>query len=141
MARRSALRRASAPRHPGLDSLESGSESSDDPHTSDPDENDPNVEEGTEALAMQFYRIELAEQRRLRSIMDHHTRESELAGFASSAKPRTILSSASIDGQGGVSVRTGAKSVPGTPHPADFPFSITAGVEKGTKNRWVVSGK
>ncbi|KAF8139849.1 hypothetical protein EV363DRAFT_1205874, partial [Boletus edulis] len=83
-----------------------------------PDENDPNVEEGAEALAMQFYRIELAEQRRLRSIMEHHTRES-------SAK----------DGAG-VTVRTGAKSVPGTPHTAVFPFSITAGVEKGTKNRY-----
>ncbi|KAG6371575.1 hypothetical protein JVT61DRAFT_9285 [Boletus reticuloceps] len=127
IARRSALVRS---RHPGLDGLESGSESSDDPHTSDPDENDPNVEEGAEALAMQFYRIELAEQRRLRSIMEHHTRES--SAFLVSAKPRRLLGK---DG-GGVTVRTGAKSVPGTPHTAVFPFSITAGVEKGTKNRY-----
>ena len=136
IARRSALRHSSASRHPGFDGLESGSESSDDPHTSDPDENDPNVEEGTEALAMQFYRIELAEQRRLRSIMDHHTKESQVSAFAvASAKPRRTLDK---DG-GGVSVRTGAKSVPGTPRPSAFPFSITAAVEKGTKNRWVVA--
>ena len=133
IARRSALRCSSASRHPGLDSLESGSESSDDPYTSDPDENDPNVEEGTEVLAMQFYRIELAEQRRLRSIMEHHTKESEVSGFAASAKPRRLL-----DKDRGASVRTGAKTVPGTPHPAGFPFSITAAVEKGSKNRWVV---
>ena len=132
IACRSTLRCSSASRHPGLDSLESGSESSDDPYTSDPDENDPNVEEGTEALAMQFYRIELAEQRRLRSIMEHHTRESEVSGFAASAKSRRMLDK----DRGGV--RTGDKSVPGTSHPAVFPFSITAAVEKGTKNRWVV---
>lgn len=143
IAQRSALRHSSASRHPGLDSLESGSESSDDPHTSDPDENDPNVEEGTETLAMQFYRIELAEQRRLRSIMEHHTKESELAGLTSPAKLRRTLDKGGTGVgadpvQRGVSVRTGAKSVPGTPHPAPFPFSITAGVEKGTKNRYVV---
>ncbi|KAG8220162.1 hypothetical protein J3R82DRAFT_1194 [Butyriboletus roseoflavus] len=139
VARRSALRHSSATRHPGLDSLESGSESSDDPHTSDPDENDPNVEEGTEALAMQFYRIELAEQRRLRSVMEHHTRESQVTAFASSTKScRNGKGDATVGarGQGGVSVQTGAKSVPGSPHRLTFPFSITAGVEKGTKNRY-----
>ncbi|KAF8557387.1 hypothetical protein OG21DRAFT_1601668 [Imleria badia] len=129
IAHRSALRQSPASRHPGLDSFESGSESSDDPHTSDPDENDQNVEEGTEALAMQFYRIELAEQRRLRSIMEHHTKESQASA---SVKPRRML-----DKDGGrLSMRTGAKSMPGTPHPSAFPFSITAAVEKGTKNRY-----
>ncbi|KZT22083.1 hypothetical protein NEOLEDRAFT_1244100 [Neolentinus lepideus HHB14362 ss-1] len=33
------------------------------------------VEEGTEELAMQFYKIELAEQRRLMGVMEHHSRE------------------------------------------------------------------
>ena len=131
IARRSAVRPSPASRDLGFDSLESGSESSDDPYTSDPDENDPDVEEGTEALAMQFYRIELAEQRRLRSIMEHHTRESQVSWFVPAAKHRT-------DG-GGLSVRTGAKSVPSTPHSTPFPFSITAAVEKGTKNRWVLT--
>ena len=143
IAHRSALRRISASHHPGRDSLESGSESGDD-HTSDPDENDPNVEEGAETLAMQFYRIELAEQRRLRSIMEHHTRESQFAGLGYLARPRRTLdkagtSTAAGPAQGAVSVRTGAKTVPGTPLPAPFPYSITAGVEKGTKNRWVVT--
>ncbi|KAJ7293893.1 hypothetical protein C8J57DRAFT_1043427 [Mycena rebaudengoi] len=59
------------------------------------------VEEGSEALAMQFYRIELAEQRRLMGVMEHHSRESDGGGV------------------GGV-----------------FPFSITAGFEKGSKNRY-----
>ncbi|KAG1865541.1 hypothetical protein DFJ58DRAFT_655346 [Suillus subalutaceus] len=103
IAGRSALR----PSHssfPGETSVESGSESSDDPHESDPDSNDPDVEEGAETLAMQFYRIELAEQRRLRSVMEHHARESE--------------------------------TLPSTPVQGAFPFSITAGVEKGAKNRY-----
>jgi len=72
---------------------------------SDDDSPDPaNVEEGAEALAMQFYRIELAEQRRLIGIMEHHSKES------------------------------GEVPVPGAK--LSFPFSITAGVEKGTKNRY-----
>ncbi|KAJ7771915.1 hypothetical protein DFH07DRAFT_734172 [Mycena maculata] len=58
------------------------------------------IEEGTEALAMQFYRIELAEQRRLMGVMAFHSRESG-----------------------------------GHTH-SPFPFSITAGVEKGSKNRY-----
>jgi tyrosine-protein phosphatase 2/3 len=74
--------------------------------------NSADVEEGTEALAMQFYRIELAEQRRLMGVMEHHSKES------------------------------GALMVDEEPPAANserkFPFSITAGVEKGAKNRWVV---
>ncbi|KAG1908545.1 uncharacterized protein F5891DRAFT_937646 [Suillus fuscotomentosus] len=103
IAGRSAIRPSHSSPFPGETSVESGSESSDDPHESDPDSNDPDVEEGAETLAMQFYRIELAEQRRLRSVMEHHARESEVSVYAA----------------------TGA-----------FPFSITAGVEKGAKNRY-----
>ncbi|KAG2160187.1 uncharacterized protein EDB93DRAFT_1074770 [Suillus bovinus] len=104
IAGRSALRPSRSSSFPGETSVESGSESSDDPHDSDPDSNDPDVEEGAETLAMQFYRIELAEQRRLRSVMEHHARESE--------------------------------TLPSTPVQGAFPFSITAGVEKGAKNRY-----
>ncbi|KAF7340149.1 hypothetical protein MVEN_01933400 [Mycena venus] len=39
------------------------------------------VEEGTEALAMQFYRIELAEQRRMMGVMEHHSKESGVGGL------------------------------------------------------------
>jgi hypothetical protein len=139
IARRSAVRHSSSSsRSPASAALESGSESSDDPHTSDPDENDPDVEEGTEALAMQFYRIELAEQRRLRTIMDHHSRESEGPVAAATAKQYTVFRGDRATG--GANVPMSAKTVPSTPHPAAFPFSITAGVEKGTKNRFVVVG-
>lgn len=66
--------------------------------------NKAEVEEGTEALAMQFYMIELREQRRLMGVMDHHSRE--------------------------------ASSLPDQRGPTtNFPYSITAGVEKGSKNR------
>ncbi|KAF8060941.1 hypothetical protein FPV67DRAFT_1631903 [Lyophyllum atratum] len=68
------------------------------------------IEEGTEALAMQFYRIELAEQRRLMGVMEHHSKESG----------RFVID--------GVYEETHASLV--------FPFSITAGVEKGAKNRY-----
>ncbi|KAL0945538.1 hypothetical protein HGRIS_014700 [Hohenbuehelia grisea] len=73
-----------------------------------PEPDPADVDEGTEALAMQFYRIELAEQRRLMGVMEHHSKES-----------------------GGVV----AANMP-SQQDAIFPFSITAGVEKGTKNRY-----
>lgn len=104
---------APAPRRPT--SLSDNSTTSD----SESDDSDiPNateIEEGKEALATQFYKIELAEQKRLMGVMEHHTRESGNAGGIP-------LGAASEQLQ---------KSVP-------FPFSITAGVEKGAKNRWVL---
>ena len=57
---------------------------------------------------MQFYRIEVAEQRRLMGVMERHSRES---GFLTNCG----------ESQRGMT----------------FPYSITAGVEKGTKNRCV----
>ncbi|KAJ7630392.1 hypothetical protein FB45DRAFT_1027618 [Roridomyces roridus] len=94
------------------------------------------VNDGTEALAMQFYRIELAEQRRLMDVMAHHTRESGMesstAEKSGSATDSTMsLGSASTDMQ---SVASDKSS--GNDGHVPFPFSITAGVEKGTKNRY-----
>lgn len=63
---------------------------------------------GAEMLALQFYRIEVGEQRRLQGIMSHHSRQSD------DTKPR---------------------KPPFTAPPTQFPFSITAGIEMGTKNR------
>ena len=131
IARRSALRPS-----PSSSSIESDNESSDEPHESDPDSNDPDVEEGAETLAMQFYRIELAEQRRLRTVMEHHARESEVSAYAAAGQPYTL----GKDGEDIVGVCAhpiggGAKSAPPTPLQGAFPFSITAGVEKGAKNR------
>ncbi|KAF8665084.1 hypothetical protein AX16_000552 [Volvariella volvacea WC 439] len=67
------------------------------------------VEEGMEALALQFYRIELAEQRRLMGVMEYHSKES------------------------GRIIQSGEDCTQGD----WFPFSIAAGVEKGIKNRQV----
>lgn len=57
-------------------------------------------DEEAEVLAMQFYKIELGEQRRLQGIMQHHTQNA----FDARAN--------------------------------DFPYSITAAIEKGAKNRY-----
>ncbi|KAF9015392.1 hypothetical protein BDQ17DRAFT_1418467 [Cyathus striatus] len=89
--------------HRPIDSCSSASEESEDDDGADP----ADVEEGSEALAMQFYRIELAEQRRLMGIMEHHSKESGLAPSTTHLQPNIA-----------------------------FPFSITAGVEKGAKNRY-----
>jgi len=70
-------------------------------------------ENGIEALAMQFYRVELGEQRRLQGVMSHHSKE-------------TYTTSS-----------TEQKQQPDSNKSTDpFPFSITAGVEKGSKNRY-----
>ena len=65
---------------------------------------------GAEMLALQFYRIEVGEQRRLQGIMSHHSRQHH--------DTRPIG--------------------PPLTAPVQFPFSITAGIEMGTKNRSVV---
>lgn len=68
------------------------------------------VAEGAEELAKQFYRIELAEQKRIMGALDRHSRESGKVILAGE-------SCATAEGR--------------------FPFSIAAGVEKGAKNRCV----
>jgi protein-tyrosine phosphatase len=88
-----------------IDSSSSASEESED------DENitSADVEEGKDALATQFYKVEVAEQRRLMGIMEYHTKETAI-------------------------VTTDTDSAPTS---SGFPYSITAGVEKGAKNRLV----
>jgi tyrosine-protein phosphatase 2/3 len=86
--------------------------------------------EGSEALAMQFYRIELGEQRRLMGVMEHHSRESGRVieeGETKSSKSRVKRSKQRSKGTG--------RSSRGKHGSRDFPYSITAGVEKGSKNR------
>ncbi|KAF5361667.1 hypothetical protein D9758_007312 [Tetrapyrgos nigripes] len=84
------------------------------------------VDEGMEALAMQFYRIELAEQKRLMGVMQHHTKES---GTQSKSGPGLSSSSMRLDGP---LSSLGPQTSPDSP----FPYSITAGIEKGAKNRY-----
>ena len=101
---------APAPRRPR--SLSDNSTTSDSETEDDSDiPSASEIEEGQDALATQFYKIELAEQKRLMAIMERHSRESG----------HPITSAATEQPQ---------KSIP-------FPFSITAGVEKGAKNRFV----
>ncbi|KAH8103253.1 hypothetical protein DFH11DRAFT_1655328 [Phellopilus nigrolimitatus] len=72
-------------------------------------------DEGTEALAMQFYRIELGEQRRMQGVMAHH----------------------STQGSDTVDVKEGeVRITEDVQNDAPFPFSILAGIEKGAKNRY-----
>jgi hypothetical protein len=89
---------------------------------------DPQTE-GSEALAMQFYRIELGEQRRLMGIMAHHSRESGrvLEGETKSSSKSKKRSKLRSKGMG--------RSSRGKHGSREFPYSITAGVEKGAKNR------
>ena len=88
---------------------------------------DPQAE-GSEALAMQFYRIELGEQRRLMGVMEHHSKESGRVMEGGEKKSSRSKSKRSK--------RTG-RSSRGKHSSRDFPYSITAGVEKGAKNRQV----
>jgi hypothetical protein len=89
---------------------------------------DPQAE-GSEALAMQFYRIELGEQRRLMGVMEHHSKESGRIMEGGEKKGSKSKSKRSKRSKG-----TG-RSSRGKHSSRDFPYSITAGVEKGAKNR------
>ena len=92
---------------------------------------DPQAE-GSEALAMQFYRIELGEQRRLMGVMEHHSKESGRimeGGEKKGSKSKSKRSKQRSKGPG--------RSSRGKHSSRDFPYSITAGVEKGAKNRQV----
>ncbi|ORY26158.1 hypothetical protein BCR39DRAFT_542036 [Naematelia encephala] len=79
--------------------------------------------EQMDRLADEFYHIELGEQKRLQAVMDWHSQGSGVA------IPSTVLSHL----KGGEESDNG-----GEVHSfhGDFPFSITAGVERGTKNRY-----
>ncbi|KAG8894983.1 hypothetical protein FRC00_008200 [Tulasnella sp. 408] len=102
------------------------------------------AEEGTEALAMQFYRIEVGEQRRLQGVMQHHTQESDHVAKPdpisnTSDKPDypTSTQAAGITALKAEETRSSNGTDPSPPDdPEYFPFSITAGVEKGHKNRY-----
>ncbi|THU89429.1 hypothetical protein K435DRAFT_761108 [Dendrothele bispora CBS 962.96] len=94
------------------------------------------VDEGMEALAMQFYRIELAEQRRLMGVMQHHAKESEKMSGSQPAQSQPSLASKSTmqvdsepSGHDSSSKHSQLSNI-------SFPYSITAGIEKGAKNRY-----
>lgn len=97
-----------------------------------------NAEETVEALAMQFYRIELGEQRRLQGVMEHHSRDSGAAWEDHVRREQ--------EKHKRVSDREKAKrkakdnslgDCEGDVEDTPFPYSITAGIEQGSKNRYV----
>ncbi|KAI0314261.1 hypothetical protein OF83DRAFT_463208, partial [Amylostereum chailletii] len=99
---------------------------------------DEDVAVGSEALAMQFYRIELGEQRRLMGVMAHHSRESGQVVAEGDKGKRSPKSKSGSSEHGSPKKsrkkrRSGGKT---DAHLHGFPYSITAGVEKGTKNRY-----
>lgn len=123
----------------------------------------PNMDEGMEALAMQFYRIELGEQRRLMGVMEHHSKESGLVvkeeesvqgqqqqqqgtrrgkrkGKKLHEEGDEKLEDAGGEGGEGGKLAEGErqKEKEKEQEQGAFPFSITAGIEKGTKNRCVI---
>jgi tyrosine-protein phosphatase 2/3 len=107
--------------------------------------------ESADALAMQFYKVELGEQRRLQGIMDHHTRhpgDAVESSGSDSDSTRKAEGEMQVELTKGESAQTSVKSsttgssvgfsagVNETTASNYFPYSITAGLEKGGKNRF-----
>ena len=89
------------------------------------------IKEGTEALAMQFYHIELGEQQRLMGVIQHHSSESGcVLTSSSSGSPSSEENLEILIPRVRRKPRLNCAEV-------SFPYSITAGVEKGAKNRLV----
>ncbi len=97
-------------------------------------------EECADRLADQFYRLELGEQKRLQTVMDFHSKGSGSAWVESVQEGSEGHSKAWAE-QKAKDVaeveRLGVRGA-GTQALDDhyFPFSITAGVERGSKNRF-----
>lgn len=102
-------------------------------------DSDTSGEDLARALAMQFYKIELGEQRRLMGVMEHHSKESIPVPVQTSASVPGVSRGMSsyvgfpVDVLGSVSGK--AQTEGQKAKECVFPFSITAGVEKGEKNR------
>ncbi|KAH9931213.1 protein-tyrosine phosphatase-like protein [Fomitopsis serialis] len=109
----------------GVDSADDSADA-----TSASSQSSPSAEELTRALELQFYRIELGEQRRLMGVMEHHSMESQAGAVSVSAAgvvPVGAAAAVASRAKGGEKMKLGEE---------DFPFSITAGLEKGNKNRY-----
>jgi hypothetical protein len=75
-------------------------------------------DESAERLAEEFFRVELGEQKRLQAVMDWHSKSSGVM-----IMPTETKNGPKLDAQGN------------DKEDDYFPYSITAGVERGTKNR------
>ncbi|TBU39645.1 hypothetical protein BD309DRAFT_1022005 [Dichomitus squalens] len=134
------------PEHPGRTARRSsmGSHRS---SSSDHSHSPSDADDLTRALESQFYQIELSEQKRLLGVMERHSAESgkviqEGPGVRGVAGIPSVSGSESEAGKG-TSAGTrqdgqsaAAAAAVGEDAVASFPFSITAGLEKGSKNRY-----
>ncbi|KAH9920557.1 uncharacterized protein BXZ73DRAFT_104682 [Epithele typhae] len=116
-------------------------ESSEGPALSEHSQSPSDADELTRALETQFYNIELGEQKRLLGVMERHSMESGkviqeapgVRGFVGIAPPG-MAKPASAPGIHGEDAE--AAAVIGEEAISSFPYSITAGLEKGAKNRY-----
>jgi protein tyrosine phosphatase len=97
--------------------------------------------DASDVLARQFYQVELGEQKRLQAVMDWHTQDS--GAMTSEKQAHQDRGQRSADREEVQRLASwGAAQLAGrlSPDEADgaeyYPFSITAGVERGTKNRY-----
>ncbi|WVW84244.1 hypothetical protein I302_106274 [Kwoniella bestiolae CBS 10118] len=90
--------------------------------------------ESMDQLANQFYDLELNEQKRLQTVMEWHSKGSGMALGAEAGK-ESWAEKRHNDAQE-VSRLTNWNGEEATLQDDYFPFSITAGVERGTKNRY-----
>jgi hypothetical protein len=93
--------------------------------------------DAADVLAQQFYQVELGEQRRLQAVMNWHTQDS--GAMTNDKQAHQDRGQRSRDKEEVDRLAAwGAAQVSGVENGDDdyFPFSITAGVERGTKNRY-----
>ncbi|KAI9062262.1 hypothetical protein FKP32DRAFT_1629712 [Trametes sanguinea] len=126
-----------------VDASEPSSRSS--PSPSSQSQSPADADDLTRALEDQFYKIELGEQKRLLGVMERHSMESgkviqegsgfrgvagpSLAGKGSEGKP-LVGATLAGDGDPKTAALVGEEAI------SSFPYSITAGLEKGAKNRY-----
>ncbi|KAI8983176.1 hypothetical protein BD414DRAFT_578793 [Trametes punicea] len=105
----------------------------------------PYADELTQALEDQFYKIELGEQKRLLGVMERHSMESGkviqegngVRGVIGSIPPGKSAEGKPLVGATVVGdADPKAAAVVGEEAISSFPYSITAGLEKGAKNRY-----
>ena len=121
---------------PRLSKPRSGSPSS--PTSSSLSHSPPDADDLTRALELQFYKIELGEQKRLLGVMERHSMESgKVIHEGSGVRGSLGIPTVGMDSKPGEDSKSAAQT--SEEAIASFPFSITAGLEKGSKNRYVFS--
>jgi hypothetical protein len=93
--------------------------------------------DASDLLANHFYEVELAEQKRLQAVMNWHTQDSGAMTIDKQARQDRGQKSKDREEVDRLAA-WGAAQVDGQQSPSSeyYPFSITAGVERGTKNRY-----